>query len=123
MNQSDPAKLYRRRELCAPVPIADAEKRMNEFFDAFYELRKKFGVPDALVIAKLNVLQESGEEGYVMVKMHAGSQLEYVRAWRHGPMGTGSGRAAEDDFRDTERDASRRRRLAGRKRGLDSSTA
>jgi hypothetical protein len=77
-------KLYRK--MLEPVPMAEAEENVKQFWEEVYALREKYRIADVHVICKLFVLAEDGREGAVQVDMHAGSENESegMTAWAFG---------------------------------------
>lgn len=64
------------RKLCEPFASVDeANENVTAFWDAFYELRNKYRLADVTVVARINVVHASGDEGDAVLTMHAGDSL------------------------------------------------
>lgn len=64
------------RALCEPFPNKSAaEQAVTEFWEALYELRNKHRLADVTAVIAFNVLSDEGEEGQMMISMHAGNEL------------------------------------------------
>lgn len=74
------------RKLSDPRTIADTDAALSAFWDEFYELRNKHGLPDVYVVFRLPVIDDRGEEGVAMTRMTAGSEVyaESMIAWAFG---------------------------------------
>jgi hypothetical protein len=76
--------LYRRMQ--EPIPVAEAEKRVETFWEEVYKLREACHLMDVHIIFKVKVIFEDGHEGDVISDMHVGSELECepMTAWAYG---------------------------------------
>jgi hypothetical protein len=74
------------RKLMEPIPVADAEKHIENFFRELYDLRNKHGIADVYAVVKLFTANDDGAEGEVFSALHCGSELERepMVAWALG---------------------------------------
>lgn len=83
MEAIDP-KTYRACQ--EPKSEAQCDADWAAFAEVVYAARVKFRIPNVLVIAKLNVVLDDGEEGIYHARLLCGSSLEAeaLAAWGYG---------------------------------------
>lgn len=76
---SDPDNYF---SLNVATTMEEAEAKLSEFWDEFYELRKKHQIPDAYVIVRVPIK----ETGDIYTSFHCGCSLhaEPMTAWAFG---------------------------------------